>query len=297
MTLSCMKNHRYFVFATALALTCGLFFLKLRAQDSGSVRVGVKDAGFDSKHALKVVMDAAAAAKQSLTNATTVTHLGTGKGLVKDVASNRRILGEDGKVKVTRYTATKNPDVRAMPVGTIDPELKMISFWNGDEAIAELTYYATHPQSYYRTGMASPDFPGLARNAREDETSVPHIHFNGAGGDIGAGKWNDGAKENRQVLADKVAAGMKLAWEGTEKVAIKPSDVKWEVEPVLLPVGTHMVADDLQQIIQNRTQTPSAKCQVWRREGTGLAQALPEERPDPCFLPNFGRRANSSHAG
>ena len=43
MTLSCMKNHRYFVFATALALTCGVFFLKLRAQDSGSVRVEAFD--------------------------------------------------------------------------------------------------------------------------------------------------------------------------------------------------------------------------------------------------------------
>jgi len=193
-----------------------------------------------------------------------------GQGLVEKVASNRRILGPDGKVKVTRYTATKNPEVRALPVGTIDPQLKMISFWNGDRAVAALSYYATHPQSYYRTGMASPDFPGLARNARQDETGVPHIHFNGAGGDIGAGKWNDGSVENRQVLADKVAAGMKRAWEATRKSTITASSIDWAIEPVALPVAEHLDAAALQAIIDNRVATPSdrfaaAKKLVWLR--------------------------------
>ena len=47
------------------------------------------------------------------------------------MASNRRILGPDGKVKYVRYTACKDPEIRDMPVGTIDPMLKMISFWDG----------------------------------------------------------------------------------------------------------------------------------------------------------------------
>jgi hypothetical protein len=45
-----------------------------------------------------------------------------------------------------------------------------------------LSYYASHPQSYYRIGTANPDFPGLARFFRQ--LAVPdalHIHFNGAG--------------------------------------------------------------------------------------------------------------------
>ena len=41
--------------------------------------------------------------------------------------------------------------------------LKLISFWDGDRPIAALTYYATHPQSYYRTGGANPDFPWESR--------------------------------------------------------------------------------------------------------------------------------------
>jgi len=42
-------------------------------------------------------------------------------------------------------------------------------------------------------------------------TGVLHVHFDGAGGNIGAGKYNDGAHENRQVLADRMAAGMERA--------------------------------------------------------------------------------------
>ena len=121
-----------------------------------------------------------------------VTHLGLGQAEVEHVASNRRILGPDGKVKHVRWTACKDPAVRAMPVGTIDPVLKLISLWDGEKPLVALTYYATHPQSYYRTGLANPDFPGIARDLRQADTGVPHVHFDGAGGNVGAGKWNDG---------------------------------------------------------------------------------------------------------
>ncbi len=218
---------------------------------------GASGGGFDPVFARKVAGDAAAAASKALTDAQPVSDVGVGQGLVEKVASNRRILGPDGKVKVTRYTASRNPEVRALPVGTIDPQLKMITFWNGDKAIAALTYYATHPQSYYRTGLANPDFPGLARNARQEETGVPHIHFNGAGGNIGAGKWNDGSVENRQVLADKVALGMKRAWEATRRTPISADSIHWTVEPVALPLADHLDAAELEKAVNNRVATPS----------------------------------------
>ena len=147
----------------------------------------LSDAGYQGKHyderfCRTVMMRAADAARESLADAIPVTHLGTGQAEVKEVASNRRILGDDGKVKYTRYTACRDPNVRAMPVGTIDPLLKVVTLRNADGPIVALTYYATHPQSYYRTGQANPDFPGMARNQREADTGVPHIHFNGAGG-------------------------------------------------------------------------------------------------------------------
>jgi len=207
--------------------------------------------GFDPGFARDVIQRAATAVTAAIKMSQPVTHIGTGQGKVEKVASNRRILGPDGRILHTRFTATRDPKIRAFPAGTIDPQLKMISFWNGNDAIAALTYYATHPQSYYRTGLATPDFPGLARNARQDETGVPHIHFNGAGGNIGAGKWNDGAKANRQVLADRVAAGMKLALDNTTRLPVAASDVKWNSVPVVLPLSKHVDADALEAKVQD----------------------------------------------
>ncbi len=133
-----------------------------------------------------------------------------------------------------------------------------------------LTFYATHPQSYYRTGLANPDFPGLARNARQAATGVVHMHFNGAGGNIGAGKWNDGAKKNRQVLADRMADGMRRAWEATKKQAISAAEVAWAVEQLSLPVGRHLDEARLSEIIADKDMNPgdrfsAAQDLVWLR--------------------------------
>jgi hypothetical protein len=157
-----------------------------------------------------------------------------------------------------------------MPVGTIDPMLKMISFWNGDRPLAALTYYATHPQSYYRTGLANPDFPGLAREARTSATGFLHIHFTGAGGNIGAGKWNDGSPENRAVLADRVASGMARALEHTRKMPIQAEDVRWEIRPVKLPVASHLDEKTLASKVEDETASISERSSaahdlVWLR--------------------------------
>lgn len=222
-------------------------------------RHGLTGAGFDPRFARDVVRRASEAVKVAIEKAQPITHLGLGTGLVEKVASNRRILGPSGKVIHTRYTATKDPKVRAFPAGTIDPELKLISFWHGETPLVALTYYATHPQSYYRTGLANPDFPGLARNARQKETGVPHVHFNGAGGNIGAGKWNDGSPENRQILADRVAAGMKLAWENTKKTPLTADMVHFETVPVLLPVSEHLSEAELQKTLADQTAKNDAR--------------------------------------
>ena len=231
---------------------------------------GIGGKNFNVAHARKVIASVASAVTKAVETAEPVSHLGVGTGEVRMVASNRRILGPDGKVQHVRFTATSDPAIRAFPAGTIDPRLCLVTFWNGEQALAALSYYATHPQSYYRTGLANPDFPGMARNQREKETGVPHIHFTGAGGNIGAGKWNDGAKENRQVLADRVTAGMKAAWEATSKEPLGSGDVHWVVEPVLLPPGTHLKEETLAAIVEVETEPLekrylAAKVLTWLR--------------------------------
>ena len=189
----------------------------------------------------KVIRRAADALRAALKTAQPVTHYGWGEAEVKEIASNRRIMGPDGRVRAERYTATKDPALRAEPEGTIDPQVSLLSFWNGERPLAVLSYYACHPQSYYRTGVPSPDFPGIARFIRGQ--AVPealHVHFNGAGGNIGAGKYNDGAKENRMTLALRLADGMKRAWDATERHPLAASQLGWQTVPVRLPAAAHL---------------------------------------------------------
>ncbi|MEX0994085.1 MAG: hypothetical protein WD599_01070, partial [Balneolaceae bacterium] len=163
-------------------------------------------------------------------NLQTITHVGTGTGVVDKIASTRRVLNRKGRVRLVRYTSgATNLEAREAPVGTIDPEVKLLTFWHEDKPVVALSYYATHPQSYYRTGAANPDFPGIARASRDDDTGVMHIHFTGAGGNVGAGKWNDGSPGMRPILADRLAKGMDRAWEQTVRTAVNVDQLEWRV--------------------------------------------------------------------
>src|ERR1039458_1995107 len=220
---------------------------------------GVDPRQYEGRFQRQVIADLERAVRESLPRAQPVTHLGLGEARVDQVASNRRILGPDGKVRATRWTATKDPAIRAEPEGTIDPILSLVSLWNGEQPVAVLSYYATHPQSYYRTGMPNPDFPGLARFFRQ--LAVPaalHIHFTGAGGNIGAGKYNDGSPENRLALAERLADGMRRAWESTKRQLISAADVSWTVESVALPPAKHLTAAKLESDLKERPGTFAA---------------------------------------
>jgi hypothetical protein len=182
----------------------------------------------------QVVKQTAGALKASLARTTPFTHAGIGQAKVDQVASNRRIVGDDGKVKAVRYSATKDKAIRDEPEGLIDPWLKTLSFWDGDRPLAALHYYATHPMSYYGDGRVTSDFCGLARQKlQEVEPKVFQVYFTGCAGNITAGKYNDGAKENRPVLRDRIYEAMKAAWKATERQKVTGWD--WRVEPIKLP--------------------------------------------------------------
>ncbi len=224
----------------------------------------LKTAGLDAREyeggfQRQVMADLEKAVRESLPRAQPVTHVGLGEARVEQVASNRRIMGPDGKVRATRWTATKDPAIRAEPEGTIDPIVSLVSLWNGEQPVAVLSYYATHPQSYYRTGLPNPDFPGLARFFRQ--LAVPaalHIHFTGAGGNIGAGKYNDGSPENRLVLAQRLADGMRRAWDSTKRQPISTTDVSWNVESVAQPPATNLSIAKLESDLKERPEAFAA---------------------------------------
>lgn len=209
---------------------------------------------FDGSFARSLINDIRTAIVSSIPNAQPVTHIGLGKAVVYQVASNRRINKKDGKVGAMRGSSCTDSVLRAMPEGLIDPEISLISFWNENKPVVVLSFYATHPQSYYLTNIANPDFVGIARYFRQ--LAVPdalHIHFNGAGGNIAAGKYNDGSHEMRLILAERVAEGMKKAWKNTRKYPIQTADVKWVTEPLLLPYNPK-IAEVEKNIREKKTE-------------------------------------------
>ena len=71
---------------------------------------GLESKRFHPPFLRKVVADVAAAARSSLASARPVTHLGVGQAKVDKVASNRRILGPDGRVAISRSSSYRIPE-------------------------------------------------------------------------------------------------------------------------------------------------------------------------------------------
>ncbi len=216
------------------------------AADATLAKYGLGGTLFDPAFAHNAIRRVAAAAAKAVKAQVTVTHVSIGKAKVDRVASNRRVMGDNGKVKYVRYSSTKDAKIRAEPEGLIDPYVQSICFWVGGRPVASLTYYATHPQSYYGGGGVSYDFPGLARRMRDlDQPGVAHIHFDGAGGNVTAGKYNDGSRANRPILAERLARGMKEAFASAKKIPVSANDVGWRVISVALPLSKLYNVEDL----------------------------------------------------
>ncbi len=202
---------------------------------------------FDGTFHRVVIQRAVDAIRSALPNAQAITHYGYGEALVKGVASNRRVeRTPEGKVGRMRGSSCKIEGLIQLPEGLIDPVVSVLSFWNGDKPVAVLSAYACHPQSYYRLGIPSPDFPGIARFIRaQDVNAALHVHFNGAGGNVAAGKYNDGAQRNRMILATRLAEGMREAYDQTTKQPIAATDITWGNVPVSLPISPRLNEADL----------------------------------------------------
>ncbi len=179
------------------------------------------------------VQRVAAALRASLPLAQPLTHIGTGQARVEAVASNRRYTAPDGRVHYDRMSRTQKREARDADEGLVDPWLKMLSFWNGDREIAAVSFYAVHPMSYYGEGEVSADFPGMAR--RQVQAATPEtlqIYASGCSGNVTAGKFNDGARENRAALAGRLAEAMQRARTATRRTPLRHADFR--VEPLRL---------------------------------------------------------------
>ena len=181
--------------------------------------------------------------------------MSAGQAPVEHVASNRRILGSDGKVVFVRYTKCRDSQYCDAPEGVIDPMMTSIGFWDGSDRIATLNYYATHPMSHYGDGAVSADFPGIARRAQAGFS----VYFTGAAGNIGAGKYNNGAPEVRQTLADRLADAMRRARAAEQKHAIDA--LGWTTVPVRLPhrEGREFSEEAIVSELKDTTREPNPR--------------------------------------
>lgn len=208
----------------------------------------------------RVVEQSALAAKESLNRSRSITHVATGQAKVEQVASNRRLLGPDGKVAGWRGSACKDEKLRAEPEGLIDPFLKTLAFWDGDAALAALHYYAVHPMSYYGDGRVTPDFPGLARNkVQREHPETLHIYFTGCAGNIAAGKYNDGTPASRAALTARIYDGMAAAWKTLKKQPLETC--AWRSEPVQLPprADSDFLEETCRKVLADDTSPPARR--------------------------------------
>jgi hypothetical protein len=117
---------------------------------------------------------------------------------VKDIASNRRIPVEGGKVV---FRSSRPPaELREKPEGKIDPLLRLVLFRSRkDGSLTGIVNYSCHPSAAggdegpYATG----DFPGAGMAMAEKKMgNLKLIHLTGTSGEINPGK---------HVLSDSLA--------------------------------------------------------------------------------------------
>lgn len=242
---------------------------------------GLAGKAYDVPFLRRAISSAAAGVKKGIAQAQPVTHVGFGKAKVEKVASNRRLLGPDGRVQIMRFSKSTIPAAIAAPEGVIDPYLQTVCFFQEERPLVVLTYYATHPQSYYGKGDVTAEFVGLARAAREEALpGTPHIHFNGASGNVAAGKYNDGSTAMRPILAARMEDGMRRSWESVKRQPISSADVAWRTREVHLPPGKHLEEKPLLELLDD----PKAEFPDRLRAARHLAFARRMQARRPILL-------------
>lgn len=152
------------------------------------------------------VRDAAAGGWKS------IARLLTAERRMDQLASNRRLIGEDGKWFATRFSMCPDPKLRALPVGTIDPLLRTVAFGDAEGRIlAALHFYATHPMTAYHRERACSDVPGAALEYAGEKIGPEtfQMYFTGCSGNVTLGKYFlDDKEESLRVMGRRLGEGM-----------------------------------------------------------------------------------------
>lgn len=266
---------------------------------------------FDATFFDQCLMRAAEAVRTALADIRSVTHVGHGEAVVDRVGSNRRVDRDArGRIVQMRKSACDDAGLRSLPEGKIDPLLRTVALYDGDERIVACHYYATHPMSYYRDGRVSSDFCGLARKRRQrDDPGCLHLYFSGCAGDVAAGKYNDGSRAARVTLTDRIHDAILAA---ERALVVEPLvTVQWRVGELLPPPRLEISSSQLEASVADETRSEEARRLAafqlgWcRRFARGAALPLSSlhlndavilHLPGEIFV-DFQLRAQAMHAG
>lgn len=204
---------------------------------------------FDRAFHQRCLESGQAALKAGLKKARAVTQIAQGTARIEQVASNRRMARDaQGRVTKMRGSSTRDPELRALPEGPIDPFLKTVAFFDRGEKIAACHYYATHPMSYYGDGRVSSDFCGLARKRLQaEDANCTHLYFTGCAGNVTAGKYNDGSPAARVQLTERMYRGMKAAEADLQPVALRR--VEWRTQEIQPPPNPALGLGALEELV------------------------------------------------
>lgn len=193
------------------------------------------------------------AVRDSLDLATPVTHFGISETPVSRIASNRRVVLENGTVTYGRGSRSGgNKYFATAPEGDIDSMLKTLTFFNHDKPLLQMHHYATHPMSYYGQGVVSADFVGLARaRLQRQDQSIRQIFVPGCAGDITAGKFNNGSEDHRQELIDRLYQAMAKAADNTKRYELQQLKIRNTKLQLPFHPGDHLTVKRLEADIAN----------------------------------------------
>ena len=188
-----------------------------------------------------VINKCAQAATECLNRMVAISSLGYNETRLHGYASNRRILGRDGKVAGMRFSKCADTDLKNEPVGVIDPMLRTVAFRDSSGKIAgSMSFYATHPQVSNGRFIYSADAPGEALNILKGCSGDGlHGFFTGTGGNVTAGKYSSATDLEGnllrfgKILADGISLNLAaMKWEDAGKLCWNSAEFPFPAQQI-----------------------------------------------------------------
>lgn len=171
----------------------------------------------------------------------TVSRVSTAERRVAGLASNRRMLDENGKCRAMRFSMCTDKNLKRKPTGRIDPLLRTVAFHGkGDRLVAAMHFYASHPMGAYQRNQVGADIPGVALDfvSRRTDPRALHLYFTGCAGNITFGKYHLDSDKTIRVLGERLGGYLLDNLRGLNEAPIGP--LTFKAERFELPLNAGM---------------------------------------------------------